>query len=468
LLALGILFRALAFPTTSYAETTQLPSSLNVRDYGAVGDGVTDDTTAIQRALDAKTATGCTVFVPDGVYLIQTITVKSNTTLTGSAAAVFKSSSFYRPLISIKGNDISLSNLTVEGDNKANCGISIVGPSADINLNSVSVQNISQPTNSAHSLYYYAPVGIHIEGDNTHVLLDGVTIRNVWALNTSGPAWPHKVARGILISNFSYQGITKDVTIQNSLIDKVGPKDDGDGIVVQNFTQDVVLKILNNTFNHCHKRAIKIQSPGVTISGNKINNPFSGNNPYDTYAGSPSDYDMFSAISVYANNVSVTNNEVYGIGSYLYAIDLKNNANITIRGNKISNGIGSNIGYSDLIRVTTNSNTMTGSNITIKNNIMDRGREGIYFTAPVTGVVIENNTIKNTNEHGIYLSGYNGRYCSNVDVLGNTFVNVKKWGVRVIDGNTIRILNNYGSTGWEIISVPVKTNIEVANNTRTP
>ena len=42
---------------------------LNVRDFGAVGDGATDDTAAFQKALDEAGKTGANVFVPAGRYL---------------------------------------------------------------------------------------------------------------------------------------------------------------------------------------------------------------------------------------------------------------------------------------------------------------------------------------------------------------------------------------------------------------
>jgi len=56
--------------------------ALNVRDFGAAGDGVTKDTVAFQAALDACAAAGGgEVLVPAGNYLIGSIELKSNTTL---------------------------------------------------------------------------------------------------------------------------------------------------------------------------------------------------------------------------------------------------------------------------------------------------------------------------------------------------------------------------------------------------
>jgi hypothetical protein len=61
------------------------PNKYDARDYGAVGDGVTDDTTAIQNAINAaNSAGGGNVLLSNKTYLISaTLILKSNTGLTG-------------------------------------------------------------------------------------------------------------------------------------------------------------------------------------------------------------------------------------------------------------------------------------------------------------------------------------------------------------------------------------------------
>jgi len=50
---------------------SKMRESVSVLDFGAVGDGVTNDTAAIQAALNyAATLTGCTVLMPAGTYLV--------------------------------------------------------------------------------------------------------------------------------------------------------------------------------------------------------------------------------------------------------------------------------------------------------------------------------------------------------------------------------------------------------------
>ena len=61
----------------------------NVKDFGAVGDGKTKDTAAIQRAIDA----GGMVYFPPGIYLSGTLYLKSNGGLELAPGAVLLASS---------------------------------------------------------------------------------------------------------------------------------------------------------------------------------------------------------------------------------------------------------------------------------------------------------------------------------------------------------------------------------------
>ncbi|GGL19514.1 right-handed parallel beta-helix repeat-containing protein [Mangrovihabitans endophyticus] len=64
--------------------TTPAGHGYDVRDFGASGDGVADDTGALQDALDAARASGGIVFVPPGVYLTRRLALGSRVHLRGA------------------------------------------------------------------------------------------------------------------------------------------------------------------------------------------------------------------------------------------------------------------------------------------------------------------------------------------------------------------------------------------------
>jgi parallel beta-helix repeat protein len=81
--------------TTKCASAPTSSLVVNVKDKGAKGDGSTDDTQAIQSAVDAVAGSGGTVLVPDGTYAIDTVTkhginLRNNMTFRMSSGAVLK------------------------------------------------------------------------------------------------------------------------------------------------------------------------------------------------------------------------------------------------------------------------------------------------------------------------------------------------------------------------------------------
>ncbi len=79
-----IAFACRCFTTATSARAQTRPSEVSVSDYGAKGDGVTDDTAAFAKAMAALPEAGGTVHVPVGNYLIKThLSIPDRVTLEG-------------------------------------------------------------------------------------------------------------------------------------------------------------------------------------------------------------------------------------------------------------------------------------------------------------------------------------------------------------------------------------------------
>lgn len=106
-------------------------SALNVLDFGATGDGTTDDTVAIQAAIDKAETTGNDVIFPAGTYLMKTITIGDNVGLVGLRGATISVGVLSDYLIKNKdttnGNDdIRICGLKFEGNSATSGNYSLI------------------------------------------------------------------------------------------------------------------------------------------------------------------------------------------------------------------------------------------------------------------------------------------------------------------------------------------------------
>ena len=133
-LLFAALLGACLIPHTAHAQSSALPACkqpptspvvVNVKDKGAKGNGRSDDTAAIQAAIDAVGGTQGTVFVPDGVYMVEAVTkrrltLRGNMTFKMSPGAVLKAipnSSVIYFVLTISGvANVTVTGGTLEGD----------------------------------------------------------------------------------------------------------------------------------------------------------------------------------------------------------------------------------------------------------------------------------------------------------------------------------------------------------------
>ena len=148
---------------TGAATTTvqaKLRESISVMDYGATGDGVTDDTAAFTAAIVA--GAGSTIIVPEGIYYITStlfISNKPGTKLLGLGRPRLRILDTAGIGISIDTNSqrCTLENLMIWGTNTTAPTVTLVkclGASAYLNINNCE--------------YAYGKIGVHLT--NTYIV----------------------------------------------------------------------------------------------------------------------------------------------------------------------------------------------------------------------------------------------------------------------------------------------------------
>lgn len=446
-IAIGALLLAIGSVLTRDVPTNRVyisASAINVRDYGARGNGIHDDTDAIQRALDAAADSGGgRVYFPRGTYMVnptRTLHVSSNTVMYGEGArSVIKASKtdFGWEMVRVTGSKIEMNQLTLDGNNQVNRVLVISGGSQNILMSEIVVANATHSKDPSSDYYTGVVSGIVVYGDTQNITIDKVEVKNIQAIHLSEGGM---VARGIYLTTTwnSNEAPAQDVTISDSYIHHIGPADDGDGLYVEDPAMDqgegtdTNVQIVNNRFNYCAKRAIKIYADGVSVADNHIQNSYLNNNYYQGVNKGQLAPDMYSAISVYGSNNTVSGNVIEGKGSFYGAIEVSAGEvvrKISVKNNKIVMGSSSNIQGTTSIRLG------NIADFTIANNNLRHGERGIWTWQNAQNGVIASNTIVMKQGGGIdlttYLSGY---VVENVQVLNNKIM-AKHYDIRQNDTN---------------------------------
>jgi hypothetical protein len=80
-----VAFKQLGTGAVPRLLSDKLGDTISVKDFGAKGDGTTDDTAAVQACINAATAVGKETFFPGGTYLCGKLTIPSQCQITGES-----------------------------------------------------------------------------------------------------------------------------------------------------------------------------------------------------------------------------------------------------------------------------------------------------------------------------------------------------------------------------------------------
>lgn len=188
---------------------TKAGTAINVRDYGAKGDGTTNDTAAIQSAITAAAAAGKPILIPAGIYRATSLTYPTGLAgITGAGRnnTILKrinSDPAANYLIQNGGaaiDGVYIAGLTIDGNKAANtqagAGILLQNCSRIV-IEDVTVQNATSPDGGASYGW-----GIFISSTRDGANGTVSVLRNVSSINNGGSG----VVLSVLVTDLDVDG----------------------------------------------------------------------------------------------------------------------------------------------------------------------------------------------------------------------------------------------------------------------
>lgn len=386
---------------------------VNVADFGAVGDGVTDDTAAIQAALTAST----NVYFggSNKSYLISDeLILQSNTTVFGEKSVITQTANL-TPIFNIDTKD----NITVLGIKFIGVGTDHVesdgNPFATAIYTNTGSNNLYFANNEFNNFGY---AGVRLKAATNVQVIDNTLVGPGSSILTP------------IVDGTCY-GILTDTGCKNVIISGNLISEYAQGLRIES-TEDI--NIVNNLITDIvgqHGMYIGSNMKNVTVSGNTILRV--------SLIGVKVQSQITATID--NNNIAITGNVIGDCGGdgivVLHASgstpQIIRNSNVTITGNSISDTIAYGIAVqnTDIVSVGNNViNVCGGSGVIISasnfldianNTILNAQLSGIRDQSPCTNVCISDNIFHN---------------CAIANTGGDNF------GIFIQDGSGLEISSN--------------------------
>ena len=478
-------------------------SALNVKDYGAVGDGVNDDRQAIQDTIDAaaKGLGGGKVYFPEGTYLVKEIVfLRSHTHLEVHEKATILNG------INIKNHPsiVFMTGLfTDDGDQvewEPTEDISYSGGTIDMN------GALNEERTKAKNLPLINSSGAFAIGNSKNVTISNVTFKdsyqghaiqiagskNVLVDNSRflGQALPKTMKDGQIISKESIQiepltrkGFpyalndngqkSENVTIQNSYFgksEKSGELVTAIGTHYQTATTENPsnIKILNNHFDNMMYAGVRFTGfTDILIKGNRFDkktkeesvhyreNGAALVNAY-SYKNVKDILDLNKHVTITGNVFNIADSNTKAIRVAKDSADyLGKVTDITVTKNIIRNNSKNteqpNI---EMLRVS--------DNLVVSDNIISGGKDGIVIEESAGSITVLNNQLSNLTGNHVSLlkTDFNGTSSDTNNSVGDFNIITENESYKIFSQNSV----NHSDKHVEEIKPVAENNNNLANN----
>lgn len=440
---------------TAQTVTTRLAQYVSVKDFGAVGNGVADDTAAIQAAITTLPDSS-TLFFPAGTYNIGAgglnVSAKTNFTLVGNGAKI-KITALATPTVSGFGRTAirftncvrsGVRNLEIDGSTFANNALAL-SAGTECFIDSVTVYS------SGASGQIVSTAGGLRNRLTNNLVYNGVgSSRGMWLGNVNATDMETDIyIFGNVVRNHNASGIIVS-SVGGRVIGNHSRTNDGSGIVLPGFN-GFAARNLVVADNYC------------------VDNLFHGIQSDVIYAA---DVDLSSGITVQGN---VCNGNNRGSGSGIYAV---NTLNWTITGNVCLDNKTAGIQIDDRARRVTvvgnvcgdtraggarqslsgirgNAQAASNSQVVVSNNICSNNvNDGITFNTvspyTLTDLAISNNVCTANDRAGIFLAEAMVGEMARISVEGNMCSTSGAYDIR-LSARDVTIAGNRYTSQLEII-----------------